>query len=129
MTFETTAPQTSARTAGPLDVERLVQELTLEEKASLTSGLDFWNTQPIDRPGAEVPAVMVTDGPHGLRKQDGSADHLGLGGSVPATCFPTAAALGSTWNVDLLHRVGQALGRETRANDVAVLLGPGINIK
>jgi beta-glucosidase len=129
VTFETTAPQTSARTAGPLDVERLVQELTLEEKASLTSGLDFWNTQPIDRPGAEVPAVMVTDGPHGLRKQDGSADHLGLGGSVPATCFPTAAALGSTWNVDLLHRVGQALGRETRANDVAVLLGPGINIK
>ena len=129
MTSENPTPATSARTAGPLDVEHLIQELTLEEKASLTSGFDFWHTQPIERPGAEVPAVMVTDGPHGLRKQDTSADHLGLGNSVPATCFPTAVTLGSTWNVELVQRVGQALGRETRANDVAVLLGPGINIK
>ncbi|KRD35709.1 beta-glucosidase [Oerskovia sp. Root918] len=129
MSNENTATPTTARTAGPLDVERLVQELTLEEKASLTSGLDFWHTQPVERAGAEVPAVMVTDGPHGLRKQSGASDHLGLANSVPATCFPTAAALGSTWNVDLLDRVGKALGRETRANDVAVLLGPGINIK
>ncbi|MBD7979746.1 glycoside hydrolase family 3 C-terminal domain-containing protein [Oerskovia merdavium] len=129
MSNENPASPTTARAAGPLDVERLIQELTLEEKASLTSGLDFWHTQPVDRAGAEVPAVMVTDGPHGLRKQSGSADHLGLANSVPATCFPTAAALGSTWNVELLERVGRALGRETRANDVAVLLGPGINIK
>nr|WP_240930708.1 glycoside hydrolase family 3 C-terminal domain-containing protein [Isoptericola sp. BMS4] len=102
----------------------------MEEKASLLSGLDFWHTQPVERDGETlVPSVMVTDGPHGLRKQDESADHLGLGNSVPATCFPTAAALGSTWDADLLHRVGEALGRETRANDVAVLLGPGVNIK
>lgn len=121
----TSAPTTT--TAGPLDVERLIQDLTLEEKASLTSGLDFWHTQPVERLG--IGSVMVTDGPHGLRKQDTSADHLGLAESVPATCFPTAAALGSTWDVDLLRRVGSALGRETRANDVAVLLGPGINIK
>ena len=129
MSNENPASPTTARAAGPLDVERLIQELTLEEKASLTSGLDFWHTQPVDRAGAEVPAVMVTDGPHGLRKQSGSADHLGLANSVPATCFPTAAALGSPWNDELLERVGRALGRETRANDVAVLLGPGINIK
>lgn len=109
------------------DVERVLAELTLEEKAALTSGSDFWHTDSAQRLG--VPAVMVTDGPHGLRKQATSADHLGLGDSVPATCFPPAAALGSTWDADLLRRVGAALGRETRANDVAVLLGPGINMK
>lgn len=111
----------------PFDVERVLAALTLEEKASLTSGSDFWHTQPVERVG--VPAIMVTDGPHGLRKQVASSDHLGLGDSVPATCFPTAAALGSSWDVDLVRRVGEALGRETRANDVGVLLGPGVNIK
>ncbi|WP_034621421.1 glycoside hydrolase family 3 C-terminal domain-containing protein [Cellulomonas sp. URHE0023] len=109
------------------DVERVLAELTLEEKASLTSGSDFWHTQPVERAG--VPAIMVTDGPHGLRKQAHNPDHLGIGISVPATCFPTAAALGSSWDVDLVRRVGEALGRETRANDVTVLLGPGVNIK
>ncbi|MDM7830341.1 aryl-beta-d-glycosidase [Cellulomonas edaphi] len=109
------------------DVERVLAGLTLEEKASLTSGSDFWHTQGVDRAG--VPAVMVTDGPHGLRKQAEDADHLGLGDSVPATCFPPAAALGSSWDTGLLRRVGEALGRETRANDVAVVLGPGVNIK
>lgn len=109
------------------DVERVLAELTLEEKAALTSGSDFWHTDGVDRLG--VPRVMVTDGPHGLRKQAASADHLGLGASVPATCFPPAAALASTWDVALLDRVGRALGRETRGNDVAVLLGPGVNMK
>lgn len=133
MSLDQTAPGTAGATdrpAGALDVERVLAALTLEEKASLLSGLDFWHTQPVVRDGETlVPSVMVTDGPHGLRKQDESADHLGLGNSVPATCFPTAAALGSTWDTDLLRRVGEALGRETRANDVAVLLGPGVNIK
>lgn len=110
-----------------LDVERVLAELTLEEKAALTSGSDFWHTEAVERLG--VPAVMVTDGPHGLRKQATSADHLGIGDSVPATCFPPAAALASTWDVGLLERVGRALGRETRGNDVAVLLGPGVNMK
>jgi beta-glucosidase len=110
-----------------LDVARTVAELTLEEKASLCLGADFWHTASVDRLG--VPAVMVADGPHGLRKQPDEADHAGLGGSNPATCFPTASALGSSWDVDLLRTVGEALGRETRAEDVAVLLGPGINIK
>lgn len=104
-----------------------VTELTLEEKASLTSGASFWYTKPVERVG--VPAVMVTDGPHGLRKQREGGDHLGIGDSVPATCFPPAVGLGSSWDVDLVHRVGEALGAETSIEDVAVLLGPGINIK
>lgn len=128
MTTTDAAPATAP--GKPFDTERVLAELTLEEKASLLSGVDFWHTQPVERDGETlVPSVMVTDGPHGLRKQAESADHLGIGNSVPATCFPTAAALGSTWDPALLHRVGEALGRETRANDVAVLLGPGVNIK
>lgn len=104
-----------------------VTELTLEEKASLTSGASFWYTKPVERVG--VPAIMVTDGPHGLRKQREGGDHLGIGDSVPATCFPPAVGLGSSWDVDLIHRVGEALGTETSIENVAVLLGPGINIK
>lgn len=104
-----------------------VSELTLEEKASLTSGASFWYTTPVERAG--VPAIMVTDGPHGLRKQREGGDHLGIGDSVPATCFPPAVGLGSSWDVDLVHRVGEALGAETSIENVAVLLGPGINIK
>ncbi|OYN99668.1 glycosyl hydrolase [Enemella evansiae] len=102
-------------------------DLTLEEKASLTSGLDFWHLKGIERLG--VPSIMVTDGPHGLRKQAGRGDHLGLGQSVPATCFPPAVGLGSSWDDELIERVGRALGVETSIEDVAVLLGPGINIK
>ncbi|HEX2904548.1 MAG TPA: glycoside hydrolase family 3 N-terminal domain-containing protein [Jatrophihabitans sp.] len=110
----------------PAHASRL-PELTLAEKASLCSGSDFWHTQGIDRMG--IPAAMVTDGPHGLRKQPDEADHLGLADSVPATCFPPATALGSSWNPALLHRIGAALGAEARSERVAVLLGPGINIK
>ncbi|WP_439590808.1 glycoside hydrolase family 3 C-terminal domain-containing protein [Microbacterium sp.] len=104
-----------------------VSELTLEEKASLTSGASFWYTKPIERAG--IPSIMLTDGPHGLRKQREGGDHLGLGDSVPATCFPPAVALGSSWDVDLVRRVGEALGVETSIEGVAVLLGPGVNIK
>lgn len=104
-----------------------VTDLTLEEKASLTSGASFWYTKAVERVG--VPAVMVTDGPHGLRKQREGGDHLGIGDSVPATCFPPAVGLGSSWDVELIHRVGEALGTETSIENVAVLLGPGINIK
>ena len=109
------------------DPTRLIAELTLEEKASLTSGASFWYTKPVERLG--VPALMVTDGPHGLRKQREGGDHLGIGDSVPATCFPPAVGLGSSWDVDLVHRVGVALGVETSIENVGVLLGPGINIK
>ncbi len=109
------------------DIAALLGGLTLEEKVSLLSGSDFWHTRAVDRLG--IPSVMVTDGPHGLRKQPGPGDHVGAGDSVPATCFPTAAALGSSFDVDLVRLVGEAIGEEARAQGVAVVLGPGINIK
>nr|MDQ6900744.1 beta-glucosidase [Candidatus Dormibacteraeota bacterium] len=113
--------------AARLDIPALLADLTLEEKASLLDGADFWRTQPVERLG--IPGIMVTDGPHGLRKQAEGADHLGLNASVPATCFPPAAGLASSWDVELLGRVGAALGRECRAAEVSVLLGPGVNMK
>lgn len=109
------------------DIKKLIAEMTIEEKASLCSGLDFWNTKGIERLG--IPSIMVTDGPHGLRKQAQGADHLGIYNSVPSTCFPSAVGLASTWNKELIHQVGVALGEECQAEDVAVLLGPGANIK
>jgi beta-glucosidase len=117
----TTAPDTAGR------ARSIVDGLTLDEKLALISGADFWSTAAIPTKG--VPSVMVTDGPHGLRKQTGGSDHVGLQDSVPATCFPPAVGLGATWDPALLEEVGAALGRETRAEDVAVLLGPGLNIK
>ncbi|MFP3465320.1 glycoside hydrolase family 3 C-terminal domain-containing protein [Leifsonia sp. SIMBA_070] len=99
--------------------------LSLEQKASLLSGESFWRTKAV----GDVPSVMLTDGPHGLRKQREGGDHLGLGDSVPATCFPPAVALGSAWDAELAERVGTALGVESSIEDVAVILGPGINIK
>ena len=102
-------------------------DLTLEEKAALTSGADFWTTKAIDRVG--IPSIMLTDGPHGLRKQAAGNDHLGLAGSVPATCFPPAVGLSATFDPELAERVGIALGVESAIEDVAVILGPGINIK
>jgi beta-glucosidase len=111
----------------PSEASSLLGELTLEEKAGLCLGSDFWHTAPVERLG--IPAIMVSDGPHGLRTQPEAADHVGLSGSVPATCFPTASALGSSWDPELARRVGEALGREARALGVAVVLGPGINLK
>src|SRR5512135_573675 len=109
------------------DIKNLVKQMTLEEKASLCSGLNFWYLKGIER--LQVPSIMVTDGPHGLRKQLVDADHVGLNESVPATCFPTAAALASTWDRDLVYQVGVALGEECRQEKVSVILGPGANIK
>ncbi|GAA1727967.1 glycoside hydrolase family 3 C-terminal domain-containing protein [Brachybacterium phenoliresistens] len=103
------------------------RDLTLEEKASLTSGRDFWSLEGLERLG--VPSIMVTDGPHGLRKQRTGGDHVGLTDSVPATCFPPAVGLSAAFDPDLARRVGEALGLEAAIEDVAVLLGPGINIK
>ena len=108
-------------------VPALVASLRVEHKAALCLGSDFWHTAPIESAGIE--SIMVSDGPHGLRKQPGRADHAGLSGSVPATCFPTASALGSSWDPELVRAVGAAIGLEARAQDVAVVLGPGINIK
>ncbi|MDP2792355.1 MAG: glycoside hydrolase family 3 C-terminal domain-containing protein [Rectinemataceae bacterium] len=105
----------------------LVAKMTLEEKASLCSGRDFWTTKPVERLG--IQSWLMTDGPHGLRKQSAANDHIGLNHSVPATCFPTAVGLGASWNRPLLKELGQALGRECQANDVGTILGPGVNIK
>ncbi|MDR4984236.1 glycosyl hydrolase [Bacillus cereus] len=109
------------------DIKKIISQMTLEEKASLCSGLDFWNTKGIERLG--IPSIMVTDGPHGLRKQAEGADHLGIYNSIPSTCFPSAVGLASTWNKDLINEVGVALGEECQAENVGVLLGPGANIK
>jgi beta-glucosidase len=104
-----------------------VAALPVSRRIEILSGRDFWRTEAI--PELDLPAIMLTDGPHGLRRQPDGADHLGIGTSVPATCFPTASALGSTWDVELLDEVGRALGRECRSQRVAVLLGPALNIK
>jgi beta-glucosidase len=105
----------------------IVAELDLATKVRLLSGRDFWTTEAL--PEHDVPSVMMTDGPHGLRKQDASGDNIGMFASEPATCFPTASALASTWSPALAEEVGAALGRECVASDVALLLGPGMNIK
>lgn len=109
------------------NVAELVGKLTLEEKASLVSGAGFWHTREMPQLG--VPSLTLSDGPHGLRKQERSDEQIGLSESLPATCFPTACALGSSFDVDLVTRVGAALGREALAQHVEVVLGPGINIK
>lgn len=102
-------------------------DLTLEEKASLTSGADFWTMKGIDRVG--IPSLMLTDGPHGIRKQGGATDHLGLADSIPATCFPPAVGLSAAFDPELAERIGEAIGTEAAIENVAVALGPGINIK
>ena len=103
--------------------KKLVAEMTLEEKALLLSGNGWWKTYAIER--LQIPSICMTDGPHGLRKVEGG----GLSTSVPATCFPTASALASSWDTDLIREVGVALARESQASDVQILLGPGVNLK
>lgn len=109
------------------DINKLISQMTLEEKAGLCSGADFWRTKAVERLG--IPSILMTDGPHGLRKQDGESDHLGINKSVPATCFPSAAGLACSWDKELISKVGAALGEECQAEDVSILLGPGANIK
>ena len=107
--------------------EAIVGQMTLAEKADFCSGQDFWHLADLQRLG--VDKIMVTDGPHGLRKQAQKSDHLGAHRSVAATCFPTASALASSWDTALIERVGEALGHSCVDEDVSVLLGPGLNIK
>lgn len=105
----------------------MTHELTPLEKAALLSGASVWETRAVPRAG--IRALNLSDGPHGIRKQLGSGDHLGINGSAPATCFPTAATVANTWDVELAHEVGEALGAEAASLDVDVVLGPGLNIK
>ena len=127
MTGSKVADVSSGLVAKHNEAQALVAQMTLAEKASFASGSDFWHLQACERLGLKP--VMVTDGPHGLRKQPAAADHAGANRSVPATCFPTASALAASWDRDLLRRVGVALGEQCVAENVAVLLGPGMNIK
>ena len=103
------------------------RDLTLHEQISLLSGSDFWHTQPL--PGKGIREVLLSDGPHGLRAQEDGGDHLGLGGSKPATCFPTAVTIASSWDEELIGQIGRAVGIEALAQGVGVVLGPGLNIK
>ena len=105
----------------------LIQALTLNQKVALLSGRDIWSTYPI--PQQDIPAMYLADGPHGVRKQLGASDHLGLNASQPATCFPTAAGVANSWNPDLAREIGRTIGQEAACQQVNVLLGPGLNTK
>lgn len=105
----------------------LINKMTLEEKVSLCSGKDFWNLRGIERLG--IPEIMITDGPHGLRKKNPEGKGAGLSDSVPTTCFPTAATTACSWDPELLYEMGEALGEECLQEKVSVILGPGVNMK
>lgn len=107
--------------------KEMIHKMTLEEKAALLSGKGEWQTWNFDRLG--IPSIYCSDGPHGIRKQAGAGDHLGLNPSLPATCFPTAATMANSWDPELGEEIGQALGEEARVQDVHVVLGPGLNMK
>ena len=104
-----------------------IEKMTIEEKAAFLSGKGEWDTRDISRLG--IPSIFCSDGPHGIRKQAGAGDHLGLNESLPATCFPTAATVANSWDEKLGEDIGQALGEEAEALGVDILLGPGLNIK
>ena len=107
--------------------EELLLKLTLEEKAALLSGKTVWQTRDIPR--FKIPSVFLSDGPHGIRRQAGSGDHLGLNASLKATCFPAAAAIANSWDPELGEEIGKALGEEAAAQNVNIVLGPGLNMK
>lgn len=110
-----------------MNVKEMVRKMSLEEKAGLCSGADFWHTKAVER--LDVPQMMVSDGPHGLRKQEETADHLGLDESVKAVCFPAGCATAASFDRKLLRTLGETLGKECQAEGIGVLLGPAVNIK
>lgn len=110
-----------------MNVKEIVRKMSLEEKAGLCSGADFWHTKAVER--LDVPQMMVSDGPHGLRKQEETADHLGLDESVKAVCFPAGCATAASFDRKLLRTLGETLGKECQAEGIGVLLGPAVNIK
>ncbi|GAB24792.1 putative beta-glucosidase [Gordonia polyisoprenivorans NBRC 16320 = JCM 10675] len=118
-------PPQSPQRSSPVTQQPDGAPSSIAEQARLTSGHDFWTTESV----RDVPSILMTDGPHGLRKQDGPTDHLGISGSVPATCFPPAVGLAQTWSPALARRVGATIADEARAQSVGVVLGPGVNLK
>lgn len=109
------------------EIRALLQKMTLEEKAALLGGRTVWQTRENER--LSIPSIFLSDDPHGLRKQAGTGDHLGLNASLEATWFPTAATIANSWDEKLGEELGEALGEEAASMDVDVLLGPGLNIK
>lgn len=112
-----------------VSLDEVVAGLTLDEKISLVSGKDFWHTVGIDDSPVKVPSVMVSDGPHGLRKQQDAADNLGIDESIVAVCFPSAAGLAASFDTELMKKTGETLGEECQAENISTILGPAINIK
>lgn len=110
-----------------MDFQQILSNMTLEDKISICTGSDFWHTKALPQYG--IPAIMMSDGPHGLRCQAEEADMIGINKSLPATCFPTAVTAGTTWNKELYAQEGEAIGKEAAAAGVSVVLGPGCNIK
>ncbi|MBQ9264984.1 MAG: glycoside hydrolase family 3 protein, partial [Clostridia bacterium] len=110
-----------------MNVKALITQMTLEEKAGLLSGADFWHTKAVERLG--IPATMVSDGPHGLRKQDEEADHLGMNDSIQAVCFPAACATAASFDKSLIRAMGEAIGDSCQHEKISVVLGPAANIK
>ena len=109
------------------EIKALVAKMTLEEKAGLCSGGDFWHTKAVERLG--IPMVMVSDGPHGLRKQDLEADHLGINDSIKAVCMPAACATAASFDRGLIKTMGESIGSSCQHEKLAVVLGPAVNIK
>ena len=110
-----------------LNYESIIKQMSLEEKALMMSGKNTWETVDFEKYG--IPSMAMSDGPHGLRRQAGAGDHLGLNASLPATCFPTAASVANSWDETLGEEIGTALAEEAVTMDVNVILGPGLNIK
>lgn len=110
-----------------MDFQQILSNMTLEDKISICTGSDFWHTKALPQYG--IPAIMMSDGPHGLRCQAEEADMIGINKSLPATCFPTAVTAGTTWNKELYAQEGEAIGKEAASAGVSVVLGPGCNIK
>ena len=110
-----------------MDIEKLISEMTLEEKASLLSGDDFWHTKAVERLG--IPRTMMSDGPHGLRKQAEGGDHLGINDSIKAVCFPAASASAASFDRDVLRQIGEGVGDACQHENLSVILGPAVNIK
>ena len=125
--YSTIEAENTALEVWQMDIKHIVSQMTLEEKCSLLSGLDFWHTRAVERLG--VKNVMVSDGPHGLRKQNDKADHLGVNESIKAVCFPTASATAASFDQDMLREIGENLGDTCQHEQVSIILGPAVNIK
>lgn len=107
--------------------EEIINKMTLEEKASLCVGKDYWNSENIERLG--IPSIKMSDGPHGLRVQKENGDNLGVNKSEVAICFPSSATIANSWDKDVVYKLGKTLGEEAKSENINIVLGPGVNIK